>query len=75
MKLELRKVADDTIIVVPPEAISQLGWEAGDLCEVEIQGDELRITRAETAKHAQAMKIARRGMEKYRDALAKLAKS
>jgi bifunctional DNA-binding transcriptional regulator/antitoxin component of YhaV-PrlF toxin-antitoxin module len=75
MKLEIRKVADDTIMVVPLEVISQLGWEAGDICQAEIHGDELRIVRAETAKHAQAMKIARRGMEKYRDALSKLAKS
>jgi bifunctional DNA-binding transcriptional regulator/antitoxin component of YhaV-PrlF toxin-antitoxin module len=75
MKLEIRKVADDTMIVVPAEVISQFGWEAGDVCQIDIQGDELRITRAETAKHAQAMKIARRGMEKYRDTLGKLAKS
>jgi bifunctional DNA-binding transcriptional regulator/antitoxin component of YhaV-PrlF toxin-antitoxin module len=74
MKLEIRKVADDIVIVVPTEIASRLGWEAGDVCECEVHGDELRIVRTET-KHARAMKIARRGMEKYHSTFEKLAKS
>jgi bifunctional DNA-binding transcriptional regulator/antitoxin component of YhaV-PrlF toxin-antitoxin module len=75
MKLEIRKVADETVIVVPAEIASRLGWEPGDVCEGEVNGDELRIVRTETKEHARAMKIARRGMEKYRSTLEKLAKS
>jgi bifunctional DNA-binding transcriptional regulator/antitoxin component of YhaV-PrlF toxin-antitoxin module len=75
MKLEIRKVADDLVIVLPAEITSRLGWKAGDVCEGEVHAGELRITRAETEKHARAMQIARRGMEKYRATLEKLVKS
>jgi putative addiction module antidote len=74
MKLEIRKVANATVIVIPAEIATQLGWEPGDECEVEVDGDTFRVVRTET-KHSRAMKIARRGMEKYRDTLDKLAKS
>jgi bifunctional DNA-binding transcriptional regulator/antitoxin component of YhaV-PrlF toxin-antitoxin module len=74
MKLEIRKVADDTVIVVPAEFASRLGWEPGDVCEGEVHGDQLWLVRTET-KHARAMKIARQAMEQYRDTLEKLAKS
>jgi bifunctional DNA-binding transcriptional regulator/antitoxin component of YhaV-PrlF toxin-antitoxin module len=74
IKLEIRKVDDATVIVIPEEIASQLCWEPGDECAGEIDGDTLRVVRAET-KHEQAMKIARRGMEKYRDTIEKLAKS
>jgi antitoxin component of MazEF toxin-antitoxin module len=75
MKLEIRKVGDDILLAIPAKLVSELGWENGDVCQVEVHGDELRIVRTESAKHAEAMKIARRGMEKYRDTLATLAKS
>ena len=75
MTIEVRKVGEDFVLAVPDQLASQLGWEAGDICKVEVHGDELRIVRVETAKHARAMQFARRAMEKYRDALEKLAKS
>ena len=74
MKLKLSKIGDDTVLVLPTETALRLGWEPDDLYECEVHGDELRIVRTET-KHAQAMRIARRGMEKYRSTLEKLAKS
>jgi bifunctional DNA-binding transcriptional regulator/antitoxin component of YhaV-PrlF toxin-antitoxin module len=74
MKLEIRKVADDTVIVVPAELASLLGWEPGDICEGELHGAQLWVVRTET-NHARAMKIARQAMEKYRDTFEKLAKS
>jgi antitoxin component of MazEF toxin-antitoxin module len=75
MKLQVRKVGDEILVAIPSELLARLGWEHGDICEAEIHGHELRVVRTETAKHAAAMKIARRGMEKYRETLAKLAKS
>jgi bifunctional DNA-binding transcriptional regulator/antitoxin component of YhaV-PrlF toxin-antitoxin module len=75
MKMEIRKVGDDIVIVLPTDTASQLGWEPGDVCEGEVCAAELRIVRTETKEHARAMKIARRGMEKYRNTLEKLAKS
>ena len=74
MKLKLSKIGDDTVVVLPAEVVSRLGWEPDDFYEGEVHGDELRIVRTET-KHTRAMKIARRGMEKYRSTLEKLAKS
>jgi antitoxin component of MazEF toxin-antitoxin module len=75
MKVAIRKVGDDILLDIPPKLVSELGWEHGDLCEAEVNDDELRIVGVETVTHADAMKIARRGMKKYRDTLAKLAKS
>jgi bifunctional DNA-binding transcriptional regulator/antitoxin component of YhaV-PrlF toxin-antitoxin module len=74
MKLEIRKVGDDTVIVVPAEVASELGWDPGDVCEGEVHGDVLRVVRTET-KHAGAMRIARQIMEEYRETFEKLAKS
>lgn len=74
IKLEIRKVDDVTVIVIPEEIASQLRWEPGDEYVGEVHGDRLLVVRTET-KHEQAMKIARRGMEKYRDTMVKLAKS
>jgi len=75
MKTELKDFEGSFVLSIPQEVASRLGWEAGDICGLEIDGDGLRIVRAESAKHAGAMKFARRGMEIYRDALSKLAKS
>jgi bifunctional DNA-binding transcriptional regulator/antitoxin component of YhaV-PrlF toxin-antitoxin module len=74
MKLEIRKVGDDTVIVVPAEVASELGWDPGDVCEGEVHGDVLRVVRTET-KHAGAMRIALQIMEEYRETFEKLAKS
>ena len=75
MKTELKDLEGNLVLSIPQEVVSRLGWEAGDICGLEIDGDGLRIVRTETSKHASAMKFARRGMEKYRDVFAKLAKS
>jgi antitoxin component of MazEF toxin-antitoxin module len=74
MKLKLCKVDNDVVLVLPTDVVSRLDWGPGDECEGEVDGDTLRVVRTEM-KHAIAMKIARRGMEKYRDTLEKLAKS
>ena len=74
MKLEIHKLGADTVVALPAELASQFGWEPGDLCEGRIEGDRLSIARTET-KHDRAMRIARQGMEKYRDTMEKLAKS
>ena len=74
IKLEIRKFDDATVIIIPEEIASQLRWEPGDQCAGEVDGDTLLVVRTET-KHEQAMRIARRGMEKYRETMEKLAKS
>jgi antitoxin component of MazEF toxin-antitoxin module len=74
MKLKLCNVGDEVALLLPADVISQLGWEPGDQCEGDVEGGSLLVVRTET-KHEEAMRIARRGMEKYRDTSEKLAKS
>jgi antitoxin component of MazEF toxin-antitoxin module len=74
MKLRLCKVDNDVALVLPAAVVSRLDWEPGDVCEVEVHGDALRVVRTES-KHASAMKIARQMMEEYRDTFETLAKS
>ncbi len=74
MKLKLRKIGDHTAAILSDDLLSRLEWRAGDILDAEVVDDGLKILRTETV-HARAMKIARKGMEKYRDTLEKLAKS
>jgi putative addiction module antidote len=73
VKLSIQNVGDDVVFVIPAELVSQLEWGPGDILEAELVEGGLKLVRVET-KHQRAMKIAREGMQKYRDALAKLAK-
>jgi antitoxin component of MazEF toxin-antitoxin module len=74
MKVELRKWGENLTLVLPPELVSGLHWEAGDICECHIEADGLRIVRTETA-HDHAMKIAREVMDEYHEVFTALAKS
>ena len=74
MKIELRKCGENLTLALPPELVSELHWEPGDICECHIEADGLRIVRTETA-HDRAMKIAREVMDEYHDVFATLAKS
>jgi antitoxin component of MazEF toxin-antitoxin module len=74
MKVELRKCGESLTFALPPELVSELHWEPGDICECHIEADGLRIVRTETA-HDHVMKIAREVMDEYRDVFEALAKS
>jgi antitoxin component of MazEF toxin-antitoxin module len=74
MKIQVEKCKDKLFVVIPNDAISQLGWEHGDILGGEIADGGLKIVRTMTA-HDHAMEIAHAVMDKYRETFEALAKS
>ena len=74
MKLEVRKMGEQLGIVFPDDLIASLGWQPGDILEVDVDSDGLKIVRVETA-FDRGMRIVERAMEEYRGTLEALAKS
>jgi hypothetical protein len=62
------------LIDLPIELARSLGWGVGDVLSIDPVEAGLKIERTMTA-HDYGMKLARRGMERYREAFQKLAKS
>ncbi len=74
MNVTLTKKGDDLLLSLPPEAVTGLAWNSGDICEAIIVDGQLRVRRIMT-KHDHAMQLARRGIENYRETFEALAKS
>ena len=74
MKIDTCMQGEKLALVLPAEAVAELGWQDGDVLEGEIESGILRIVRSKTM-HERAMEIARDGMDKYRNTLEALAKS
>jgi bifunctional DNA-binding transcriptional regulator/antitoxin component of YhaV-PrlF toxin-antitoxin module len=74
MKTKLEKSEENLFVVVPKGAVSQLGWTHGDILSAEVVDGGLKIVRTQTADD-HAMEFARKGMEKYHETFATLAKS
>jgi len=74
MQGTIHKCGEKLLIDLPIELARRLGWGAGDILKMHQVEAGLKIERAMT-RHDYAMKLARRGMEKYREAFQKLAKS
>ena len=74
MQMKIGKCNDNLFLILPTDVIAQLGWEQGDIVDVEAVNGELRGARTLT-RHDHAMEIARRGMDKYSETFAALAKS
>lgn len=71
---KLEKCGEKLFVVIPDEAIAQLGWGHGDVLAVEVVGGGVKVVRTMTA-HDHAMEIARKVMDKYSETLAALAKT
>jgi putative addiction module antidote len=72
--VELKKIGNSTGVIFPKELMSRLNLSAGDSFYATLTPDGgVRFTPYDP-KFAAAMKIARRGMKVYRNALAALAK-
>ncbi|MAZ82570.1 MAG: AbrB family transcriptional regulator [Hoeflea sp.] len=73
MNTTIRKIGNSEGIIIPKEILQRLGLKAGD--EVELRegsrGIELVTRPADLSEQLQA---ARKGMQKYRNALRELAK-
>ena len=74
MKIRIDQFEEELGLVLPDELIASLGWEPGDVLDVQVENDGLRIVRVETA-FENAMRIAEQAMDDYREALQALAKS
>jgi antitoxin component of MazEF toxin-antitoxin module len=74
MKAIIKKDGEHLCLVLPNEAIAQLGWTSGDVLDLSVEAACLCATRSLT-KHEHGMAIARRGFKRYRKAFEKLAKT
>jgi putative addiction module antidote len=72
--VELKKIGNSTGLIFPKELMARLNVGAGDSFYASLTSEGgVRFTPYDP-KFEQAMKIARRGMKIYRNALAELAK-
>ena len=74
MKIQVHKFKEQFGVLLPDELIASLGWEPGDILEVEVENGSLKIVRVQTA-FEHCMQIAEDAMDEYREALQALAKS
>jgi putative addiction module antidote len=73
-KVELKKIGNSTGMIFPKELMARLNLSVGDTLYATLLPDGgIRFTPHDP-KFERAMKIARRGMKIYRNALAKLSK-
>jgi len=73
MKLELKRIGNSTGLILPKELLARLGLEQGDSVFVTETADGFSIGRSDETFEA-GMKIARKAMRTYRNALKELAK-
>lgn len=74
MKIEARKIGNSTGFVIPRDVVLRLGIDQGAAFILTETGNGgLRLTPYDTG-FEKAMDAARRGMKRYRNALAELAK-
>ena len=72
--VKLKKIGNSTGFLLPKELMARLNLATGDTFYATlIPGGGIRLTRHDP-KFENAMKVARRGMKIYRNALAELAK-
>jgi putative addiction module antidote len=72
--VELKKIGNSTGVIFPKELMARLNLSAGDTLYATLMPDGgVRLTPHDP-KFEKAMKVARRGMKVYRNALAELAK-
>ena len=73
MNTVIRKIGNSEGVILPKELLDQAGWTSGDRIEIVRMGDSLKLVATESAFGRQ-MRSAHQAMDKYRDALSKLAR-
>lgn len=74
MKIEVKKIGNSTGFLLPREVVLRLGIEQGATFHLtEMADGGLRLTPFDP-DFDKAMEVARKGMKRYRNALAELAK-
>lgn len=74
MKLQLRRIGEQLVCVLPDEAVARLGWGSGDIVDLSVDENSLKIVRTQTA-HDHAMDIAHKVMDEYHSVFETLAKT
>ena len=72
--LRIRKIGNSLGLILPRDLLAKLDLDEGDRLHVVAQGSGGFALVRHDPKFEQAMQIARRGMQVYRNALAELAK-
>lgn len=73
MNAKLRRIGDEVVVALPEEWLKEARLGDGDDVTLRVTDGELVLSAADLDVD-RAMEIARRGMRKYRNALAALAK-
>jgi putative addiction module antidote len=73
MKLELKRIGNSTGLILPKELLARLGLEQGDSVFVTETAAGFSVQRNDETLE-EGMKIARKAMRTYRNALKELAK-
>ena len=74
MKIEAKRIGNSTGFIIPRDVAARLGIEQGKSFQlIEMADGGLRLAPFEP-EFERAMEIARKGMRRYRNALAELAK-
>lgn len=73
MNTVIRKIGNSEGVILPKEALDRYGLATGDKVDIVATDDGIRLVKSESDFAAQ-MRIAEEFMDKYHDALARLAK-
>jgi bifunctional DNA-binding transcriptional regulator/antitoxin component of YhaV-PrlF toxin-antitoxin module len=73
MRIQIGKNKENLFLILPKEAIAELGWNSGDIVDIEVVDGGLKAVRVMT-KHDRAMEIADQIMDDYRETFEALAK-
>ncbi|MGQ0674184.1 MAG: AbrB/MazE/SpoVT family DNA-binding domain-containing protein [Hyphomicrobium sp.] len=74
MKLQIKKIGNSTGLILPKELLARLGLEQGDSVSVTEGPDRSLTLSPYEADYEETMRIARKAMKDYRNALKALAK-
>jgi hypothetical protein len=70
----LGRCKDNLFVILSKQAVDKLDWGSGDIVDIEVIDDGLKVVRTMT-KHDHAMIIAERIMVEYSETFEALAKS
>ena len=73
MKLELKKIGNSTGLILPKELLSRLGLQQGDALFVNETQEGFSVRKGDE-NFEQGLKIARKAMKTYHNALKELSK-
>lgn len=73
MKLELKRIGNSTGLILPKELLARLGLQQGDSVVISETPSGFSVARS-SEEFEEGMKVARKAMRTYRNALKELAK-